>query len=449
MIMFARFDIRLFKLVAVRILNAISLLLFSFSAFGMTLNVLNKNNSNIDIELGATANFQLGIRIEEGNLLKIEENVSANRDIFALYNDSGLYFSISHSSQYLKYGTKIILVPTSKKSGGKYNGSHIFFDTSFGKFEFGSGLNAAANMHLDACYIKSAAGNSWVKYANFSSEYMRQGSTANPSFATASEFFLDSKLVTNNKMRAYSNEPARSISYYTPKIALAVDSNTRIQIGISYIPDSTNSGADTPKIASYPLSEVINPLNAEEKFIFDRSIRDIVTGAVSLDHHFYDGCDFKITLSGEVGKSVGYGIKSNIITKEKYEYALKNLFAYNIGAFFSVGKFSCAGSYGSLGDSLTSPEFYKNVDCNTNYYTFGLSYTLGGVLANISYFGSNHFENTVNLFSIGGDYQVLPGLKPYVEISRFYLNGKPEFDSTKSPRKINGMVLVVGVKINV
>ena len=73
---------------------------------------------------------------------------------------------------------------------------------------------------------------------------------------------------------------------------------------------------------------------------------------------------------------------------------------YNIGAILTVGNFSYGGSFGSLGKSLTTPEFHK-AGRKTDYYTGTVAYKQGPFAASVSYFKSNQFKNTVDAVSIG------------------------------------------------
>jgi len=199
--------------------------------------------SDLKVKLSGYGHFQGGYRNQ--NHLGADKNVSANRKSFAFFNDAALFTDISNNVNDVTYGGKIVLVPTAKRKGSaSYNGSHIYMESSYGRIEAGSPIDAASNMLIDSSEIASATGGDWDRYAKFDSADLKQGYDFGPSFATFGEFFLDSKLVSAVENRPYSNEPGRRISYYTPKFEFG--QGAKIQMGISYTPDSSNTGADDP-----------------------------------------------------------------------------------------------------------------------------------------------------------------------------------------------------------
>ncbi|HJK85454.1 MAG TPA: hypothetical protein QKA37_02525 [Candidatus Megaira endosymbiont of Stentor roeselii] len=57
-----------------------------------------------------------------------------------------------------------------------------------------------------------------IKYIKTSTEYLKQGTKANPSFLTGEGCFLGDSLVAGLDLASYSSEPPRTINYYTPKL---------------------------------------------------------------------------------------------------------------------------------------------------------------------------------------------------------------------------------------
>ena len=120
---------------------------------------------------------------------------------------------------------------------------------------------------------------------------------------------------------------------------------------------------------------------------------------------------------------------------------------YNIGAILNAGNFSYAASFGSLGKSLTTPEFHK-VGRETTYYTGGVAYKQGPFTTSLTYFRSDQYKNTVDCVTIGTDYKLAPGFKPYAEISGFSLKGKPEYDRDLKKKKSRGTIALIGAKLS-
>ena len=403
--------------------------------------------SDLKVKLNGFAHFQAAHRTQS-KLKGDEKNVSHNRKAFAFYNDAAMNAEISNQANDVTYGGKIVLVPTAKKKGSpSYNGSHIFLESEFGKMEAGSPISSASNMMIDGGINAAATFNDWARYANFApANLMQPGSELKPTFATFSEFFLDSKLTTSLKTRSYSSEPSRSISYYTPKFKLG--DTTKLQVGVTYTPDSSNTGADNASANSSGVDKRKVGTPAIDRFEIDRTVKDAVSAGVTLEQNFSDGVDLKVALTGEYGTAAG---KAKRFATEKDSkpavFKLSNLRTFNIGAVLNVGNFSYAGSFGSLGKSLTTPEFHKT-GRKTDYYTGTVAYKQGPFAASISYFKSNQFKNTVDSVSIGTHYLLAPGFKPYAEISGFSLKGRPEFHNEMSKKKTRGTVALIGAKLS-
>jgi hypothetical protein len=406
--------------------------------------------TDLEVKLSGFAHFQAAYR-NQSELNSEEKNVSNHRKDFAFYNDSAMAVNISNQINDAKYGAKIVLVPTTKRKGGaSFNGSHIYVESDFGKVEMGSPNVPSSTMMVDGSDI-AAGSSSWDRYARTDTEHLKQGVNYDPSFATSSDFFLDCKLTTKLGKRAYSGEPSRGVVYYTPKFQLA--ESTKLSMGVGYIPDTSNTGADNPDThCREKETKKIDDATAHPgiyKFEIDNAVKNVFTGGVNLEHNFTDGVDLKIALTGEYGKASGKAktFEREDSTEPNGIHKLSDLKTYNIGAVLNVGNFSYAGSYGSLGKSLTTPEFHKT-GRKTDYYSGAVAYKQGPFAASLSYFKSNQFKNTVDAITIGTNYQLAPGFKPYVEVTSFALKGKPEFDKNLPKKKTRGTVALIGAKLS-
>ena len=441
----------------------IASVLFGFSKMSLAGDVESGSmpvTSDLKVKLSGYGHFQGGYR-NQNHLKGDDKNVSANRKSFAFFNDAALFADISNKVNDVTYGGKIVLVPTAKRKGSAtYNGSHIYLDSSYGRVEAGSPMDAASNMLIDSSAIASATGGDWDRYAKFDSTDLKQGYDFGPSFATFGEFFLDSKLVSAVETHSYSTEPGRRVSYYTPKFEFG--QGAKIQIGISYTPDSSNTGADdTNKNSTRVEIKKIKKDSTDPNhyFKFDQSIKDAISGGVVLEQNISDGVDLKLALTGEYGKASNAKKMNNTnnspdplkdtsdAQKELGTYKLKDLKTYNIGAILNAGNFSYAASFGSLGKSLTTPEFHK-AGRETTYYTGGMAYKQGPFTTSLTYFRSDQYKNTVDCVTIGTDYKLAPGFKPYAEISGFSLKGKPEYDPKLKKKKTRGTVALIGAKLS-
>ncbi len=422
--------------------------LFSSSTIASELPESKNVVSNLKVKLSGYEHFQTAYR-SQNHLTGDEKKLSTNMKDFALYNDAALVADISNEINDFTYGGKIVLSTTAKRKGGSsYNGTHIYVKTDYGLVQLGSPVGAGTIMSVDAGDVSAATGGGdWDNYANLGTDYLKNGTSLEPSFSSYTEFFLDSKLVTSLEKRAYSSEPNRKISYYTPKFEFGTGS--KLQVGVSYIPDSANTGADTISTNSNkPAKKVIS---STQYFKIDQSVKNAVAGGVVLEQNISDGVDLKIGLTGQVAKSSGRAqLFDSTDTDEKNPletYKLKDLRTYNIGSVLNIGNFGYAVSFGSLGKSLTTPAYHKTGQ-DTKYYTAGVGYKQGPFSASVSYFRSDTYKNILNCLTIGTDYKLAPGFKPYAEISQFDVKGKPEYFPEKSKRSTRGTVALIGAKLS-
>lgn len=432
---------------SIKILNKPFLIAYVFLSFFQISFAADINSNTLDIgnfkvKMSGYAHFQSGY-LNQNNLENNDKEIKS----FSFFNDAALFFDMSKKISDITYGGKIVLVPTAKrKSSGAYSGSHIYLESNYGRLEVGSPINAANNMSIDASRIACGTGGNWDMHAKIESDYLKQGRDFAPSFTTHSEFFLDSKLVSDFDKKAYSTEPARKISYYTPKFNLK--ENATIQIGISYIPTSLNTGVDDLNKDGRHSFSIKNISDSNIAFKFDNTIKNALSAGVTFESGISDGVDLKLALTGECGTSSKVE-KLSIIEKTSLNfYNLKNLESFNLGAVVTSGNFSYAASFGSAGKSLTIPEFHRT-GRKLVYYTGGLAYKKGPFSTSLTYFHSNRYKNTVNCVILATDYKLASGFKPYVEVSSFTLRGKPEYNKDLKARSIRGTVALIGAKLSI
>ena len=432
------------------LLIGISVPAFSSSIFAVEAQPKKYNVAcDLEIKLSGYAHFQSGFR-DQSNLTSDEKNVSANRRDFAFFNETAFSAEAAHQINDINYGARIVLVPTAKRKGSGFNGSHIFMENNFGRLEGGSPMSASDTMMFDGSVPASATGGNWDRYINFAPSSLTYNGSA-PSFATFAEFFLDSKLVTSTDKRSYSSEPGRRINYYTPKFEITP--LTKVQLGISYTPDSSNTGADSPDVQSSGTSKINVSTNlksdgktSKDRFEIDSTVKDGIGAGVTLEQNITDGVDVKLAFTGEYGKAAGKAKEFQNDIKVA-DHNLKNLRTYNIGGVVNFGNFSCGGSYGSLSKSLTTPAFHKT-GAETKYYTGVVAYKQGPFSTSILYFRSDQYKNIVDAITLGTDYKMAPGIKPYFEVSGFSLKGKPEHFPEAPKKKTRGTVALIGAKFS-
>ena len=395
--------------------------------------------SGLNMKIGAYASFESGFS-KENHLKKSEKNISANKEKFAFYNDTALFANISNTTDDITYGAKIILVPTTKRKVNKdYNGSYVFLENNYGRIEAGSPIPVAKNMMI-------SDGSIPIKYIKTNTAYLKQDTKANPSFLTGEGCFLGDSVVAGLDLASYSSEPPRTINYYTPK--LSINDSGKIQLGVSYTPDTANTGVDNPSVKSDGIRKHGIYADGVDRFEIDRSIKDAVTIGLSLEQKLAEDVELKLTTTGEYGKSVGKIKKfASKDDQNPEEYKLHNLQTFNIGAELKVNNFKYNACYGSFGKSFSNKEFHK-AGLKTHYYNAGAAYKYNATTITLSYFGSEQFKNKVDSVKLNISHLLAPGLKPYVELHNYRLKGKPEFYSELKARKVKGVVALVGVKLS-
>lgn len=396
--------------------------------------------SDLNIKLGAYAAFESGFS-NQGKLKGTEKNISANKRGFAFYNDTALFAAISNTNDDITYGAKIILVPTVKRKVNKdYNGSYVFLEHEFGRIEAGSPIPVAKNMMV-------SDGSIPTKYIKTSTEYLKQNTKATPSFLTSEGAFLGDQIIASMDSATYSSEPPRTINYYTPKFDLT--DSSKIRLGISYTPDSANTGVEKPSDKSDGIKKYAVGEATIDRFEIDRSVKDALTSGIVLEQKLTEEAELKLALTGEYGKSAGKIKKfANKDDKNPLEYKLSDLKSYNIGAELKIGDFKYNACYSSFGKSLTTKELHKG-NRKSQYYNAGISYTYNkATTTSLSYFASEQFKNRVNSVKLAVSHILAPGLKPYAEIHAYTLKGKPEFYPNLKARKVKGTVALVGVKLS-
>ena len=394
--------------------------------------------SDLNVKLGAYASFESGFS-NQNKLQKSKKNVSANKEGFAFYNDTALYASISNEVNDIEYGGKIVLVPTAKaKVIPSYNGSHVFVKGFWGRMELGSPIPVAANMMI-------SDGSIPTRYIKTNTAHLKQDTKLSPSFLTSEGCFVGDALTANLDSAPYSSEPPRTINYYTPKFEISDVS--KVQIGVSYTPDTANTGIGSPSEKSDGINKRMIGKNGVDRFEIDRSVKDAITAGILFEQKFKEEIELKLALTGEYGKSTGKAKK--FISKEDTEpkeYKLGNLRSFNIGAELEVNDFTYNACYGSWGKSFTTPELHK-AGRDSYYYSVGAAYKYNATTTKITYFASERFKNKADAIKLNITYLLAKGFKPYAEISNYILKGKPEFYNDLKSRTTKGTVFLLGVKL--
>ncbi|WP_425363080.1 porin [Candidatus Tisiphia endosymbiont of Hybos culiciformis] len=404
------------------------------------------------IKLEGFFGFQSSVYRNQEKLSGTSKNITDNNKNPAFYTEAAFMATVKQELNDITAGAKIVLLTTTKpKLSAGYNGSHIFIETEYGKVELGSPHDAASNMSVTPGLIAAAvAGFGWSRFAVLDDDNMKY-QDLKPDFDTTPGTFHISSSCNSFDDISNKTEASRKISYYTPEMQ-------GFQFGISYIPDSANTGGNRglknlddkgfSKLSSGINKVTLPGINGAKgnQVIINQNVKDAVSAGISYKYEILEDVSVKVAVTGEYAKPANKIIvldpDNNVLSRNK----LSNLTAYNLGAVFTYGNISCAASYGNLGKSLTS-NIYHKVGRNTQYYNGAVAYGQGPMKTSVSYFRSLKYKNTVDTVSLGTQYLVTPGLLPYAEISYFQAKGKPVYCVEAPKKKTRGTVALIGARL--
>ncbi|MFY9590256.1 porin [Rickettsia endosymbiont of Halotydeus destructor] len=412
-------------------------------------------NPDTEIKLEGIYLFESGYS-SQNHLLGYEKNVSDNKKKMAIYTEAAFAATISQTINDIVAGAKIVFSPSTRiKTSTSYNGSHIFFESDYGRIEAGSPYDAGAKMRVTGGNVTAGTGG-WQRYVILDGQYMRYNDLK-PEFDTGTSFYMESYANSFN-WATDGAEAARRVNFFTPKMQ-------GFQAGISYTPDSANTGGNkdinnltyenSGRTGISRSNTGIKNFTLDDDSIMrvNQNVKDAVSGGITYEHEIADDMAVKLSVTGEYAKPARQiihakreGSGATATTTVLGTYKLSDLKAYNLGAVFTYGNVSCSASYGSLGKSLTAKEYHK-VGRDTYYYNGGLAYSQGPIKTSVEYFKSSRYKNTVDTVSLATEYKIMPGLLPYAEVSYFQAKGKPVYYVEAPNKKIKGTVGLIGAKL--
>lgn len=317
------------------------------------------------VTVGGFIDFQAGI---------MSDDLDASQRGYGFRNDTEVNISVDGKTDTgLGYGAVIDLEAdvTADADGQGLNASrtYVYLDGNWGRFELGSNNTSIEALKVDASNIARGSGGihgGWWYFANH----------PGLSYITSAALPQDhgSLLVAGGETTDNTNK----ITYYSPRFS-------GFQLGLSYSPDGTDRGQTVTR------SDV-------------GGFGDIFDIGVNYENQ-WDEITLAAAITGEFGDSDSS--------------AVEDIAAWNIGAALGYMGFQIAGSYGDWSDSMMA----SSTNADSDYWTLGASYDFGAFGASVTYLdskvevagGDNDFDN----LAIGADYELAPGLTPYVEVS-FY-----------------------------
>jgi len=390
------------------------------------------------VTVGGFADFQVGSQDQEGIYQnQTGSNTSNSRDLHTQTNTEVHIKIDGKTDSGLGYGAYIELeadVNGDDATNGNNNAerTYIYVESGFGRVEVGATGDAGDALRVDASSIARGTGGiagDFYDYLDLNSGV--GGVTTNYYILPG----LPSAVGLRGEAAAFTitnRATANKISYYSPRIQ-------GLQLGVSYTPDqdergtsngfSSDTGGACTAVAPAACTEVTGIENAWN---------------IGLNYEGeFEGFGIEASAQAEWGNTED-STNGTIVSAT----ARDDLQAYAFGLKGSYAGFSLAGSYGIV------DEFSNRAANNTeaDYWTLGGAYEFGPFGTSVTYMASSidkengtndaEFQNLV----LGADYQVAPGLTPYVEVAFFETDNNIADTATTTDNE--GTVVIVGTSLN-
>lgn len=274
--------------------------------------------------------------------------------------------------------------------------TYLYMQSNVGRVELGNNSDAAHMLGVDASTIAVATGGihgDYDLYAHFPEA---------PSGMMDHINLIHSPMLPLSYMHGIS-EDATKITYYTPNY-------NGLQLGVSYIPDSGDGGSAAGFSGDNNMMQYENNINT------------------ALNYHY--------TINEKASVTASAAAEFGNAELAAYE----DVAAYALGMNLHYGDFSFGGSYSDWGDSTLTT---ASASDDGGYWTLGAAYHYHNAGFSITYLDSEVDNNELNALSVGTDYQLAPGLTPYLEVTSFDIDpGNAAINGN------NGLVTLAGVQIN-
>ncbi|MCE3233140.1 MAG: outer membrane protein porin [Rickettsiaceae bacterium] len=390
------------------------------------------------VTVGGSADFQVGNGSQE-TVYKIQNsNVTPYSKELHTRTDTRLHIKAdAKADNGLGYGAFIELNADvtnndSNSNVGNDNGNaartYLYVESGFGRVEAGATGDAGNALKVDASTFARATGGiggDFYKYVDLSDDPNGLANVGNrdfyllPGLPTAAG--IPGEVAPGGLGSVDSHEDratANKISYYSPRIS-------GLQAGLSYTPDQGERGTQ-------------NGFSGKNTNGVAASFVNVFNAGINYQGEF-NNLGINASLTGEMGNT-----KDDVVgTITRYD----DLKAYAAGLSLNYAGFTVGGSYGA------APEFGQNINFNSElrYWTLGAAYEFGPFGTSVTYMDSkikNQFsiatpDSDFTNLSLGADYQLAPGLVPYVEVSFFDTD-----DNVAGTIDNNGTVVIVGTELN-
>lgn len=387
------------------------------------------------VTVGGYADFQVGSADQES---LFETNAAGGTNQYSndlhTKTDTEIYIKVDGKTDSgLGYGAFIELeadVSQDEDTNGNNNAerTYIYVESGFGRVEVGATGDAGDALRVDASTFARATGGiggDFNKYVDLSV------GAPNAAVSAGSSFYIKPGLPTKAGLTGEGDggtstdrATANKISYYSPRIE-------GIQLGVSYTPDQDERGTATgfsgDNNGAAGTGGIENAWN------------------VGLNYEGeFEGFGIQASAQAEWGNTEDDGTATVPVATPR-----DDLQAYAFGLAGSYAGFTVGGSYGMIDEYSSTATLNTEVD----YWTVGGAYEFGPFATSVTYFQSDienqtgtndaEFQNLV----IGADYQLAPGLVPYIEVA-FFETDNNIADVANTTIDNEGTVFIVGTELS-
>jgi hypothetical protein len=402
------------------------------------------------VTVGGFLDFQIGNRSQES---KYE---GTNQRDTVTQTNTEIHINVdAEADNGLKYGAAIALEADvnadDRTGGGNANNNaasgYLYVESDFGRVEAGATGGVARALQVDASNIARGTGGirgDFIDYVDVTREDLIEegvegngvdvesvsGYDSDALFQTSSSIGLAGALGNDDTRLENDADTFNKINYLSPKFAGA-------QIGVSYAPSSDQRGS-----SGTGFSGDSDPLEFED--IWELALK------YSAD---YNQVGIEASIGGQFADSENDGANRD------------DLKSYSLGLSANFAGVTVAGSY-LKNDELGA---LSDLNVSSDAFTLGAAYEFGPFATSITYLNSEvkngaaatllladpnnpldprtEVERTGDAefsnLSIGVDYQLAPGLVPYVEVSFFDSD-----DNIALTDDNEGTVFIAGTTLN-
>jgi opacity protein-like surface antigen len=397
------------------------------------------SDSGMQVTIGGNSKFEAGY-IKRDKDHKNKFTYSPNQSSSAFMTSNKANIKAEGKNDMMTYGAVVRLQTVANMSNGMSDSgmdrSHIFMQTDAGAVQMGTNFAASKLMSVDAGTIASATGGVTGDYETFVD-------------AREDYLFASSLIVLNNDTLTNRIdgrvESAQKITYLSPRIS-------GVQLGMSFAPDLENNGGDN-----------VTRDNNQRYLSLPVAAKNLFSVALNYKNNF-DDVNVTFSAAGDFAKANNNS--TNEFTTKGELTTVKGLNrndvkTYSVGTVVEYQGFSAALSYANDGKSLAPKEgttYTTTTDgkdttitatkFKSSWMTAGLGYKNGPMSTSLTYlsgergFKGNNERTKTSAVSLGADYEVAPGMKPFAEVT--LAEFKPKNTDTK---KQKSTVFILGTRV--